>query len=84
MLAWALIITFLTSFLPLVKAWEPDYILRVSEGIIHSDCAPRHSVLINGEPLPSFPETSSVLISRNVAGTFTQIYRGGTLLGPSI
>lgn len=50
MLCWTLFITLLTSFLPLfAQAWEPDYILRVSEGTIYSDCAPRHSVLVNGQ-----------------------------------
>lgn len=51
MLPWTLFITLFTSFLPLfAQAWQPDYILRVSEGTIYSDCAPRHSVLINGRP----------------------------------
>jgi hypothetical protein len=50
MLTWALI-TLLTT-LSLVRAWEPDYILRVSEQTIYTDCAPRDSVVINGKSPP--------------------------------
>ena len=36
-------------WLTAVAAWEPDYILRVSEQTIASDCQPRSSVVVNGE-----------------------------------
>ncbi|RXK37646.1 L-ascorbate oxidase [Tremella mesenterica] len=42
-----------------VNAWQPDYILRVSETTLYSDCQPRQSVVINGTspgPLLTFQE----------------------------
>jgi hypothetical protein len=48
-------ITLLTGFISLlavVHAWEPDYILRVSEETIYTDCSPRNSVVVNGASPP--------------------------------
>ena len=42
------ILGLLVAFSLGVSAWEPDYILRVSNQTIYSDCQPRSSVVING------------------------------------
>jgi L-ascorbate oxidase len=42
------LLTGFISLLAVVHAWEPDYILRVSEETIYTDCSPRNSVVVNG------------------------------------
>ena len=42
------LLTGLTGLLGLVHAWEPDFILRVGEETIYTDCSPRNSVVVNG------------------------------------
>jgi hypothetical protein len=32
-----------------VQAWQPDYILRVGEETLYTDCSPRKSVVVNGK-----------------------------------
>lgn len=34
--------------LSVVSAWQPDYILRLSNMTIYSDCQPRQSIVVNG------------------------------------
>jgi hypothetical protein len=46
-------LTFLCAALAVLSAtaaWQPDHILRISEQTIYSDCTPRKSVVVNGEP----------------------------------
>jgi hypothetical protein len=40
--------TGLITLLSVVHAWEPDYVLRVGEETIYTDCSPRNSVVVNG------------------------------------
>ncbi|KAK4686505.1 hypothetical protein P7C73_g3621, partial [Tremellales sp. Uapishka_1] len=61
MLAWICGLVSLAA----VAAWQPDYILRVSEVTITNDCTPRPSVVINGTspgPLLTFQEGQHIWV----------------------
>lgn len=40
------------ALLSAVSAWQPDYILRVSNSTTYSDCQPRQSAVVNGPSTP--------------------------------
>ncbi len=42
------LVTLAFAVLSAVKAWQPDYILRVSNSTIYSDCQPRVAAVVNG------------------------------------
>jgi len=51
------LVTILTAWLSVisVQAWQPDYILRVGEETLYTDCSPRNSVVVNGKLVLTAP-----------------------------
>lgn len=45
------LVLIILSLCSLAHAWQPDFILRLTNTTVYSDCTPRESIVINGKTL---------------------------------